>query len=138
MPRLPDKEEIPSPLAGLMKFNGAMEEAAARSRAAMETALKSLQEESVEFMNRRIERNAHAMEEGRNCRSMMDLVAMQQKWAAEFAKDCFDESLRLSGVMQKWMQEANAFSMHEGLSAHTTELHPAAKPASTEHRAAAE
>lgn len=114
MPREAEKTSMdPSPLMGFVKLNGALDEAANRSRAALETALKALQEESLDFMNRRMERNTQAIEESRNCKSLMDLVAAQQKWAADLAKDYFDESVRVSGVMQKWMQDANAFALQE-------------------------
>ena len=99
-----------SPFESLTKFNDTFETALNRSRAAFETGLKALQEESVQFMNRRMEHTSRTVEEAQRCRNALDLLAAQQKWAAEFARDYFEESARFGEVMQKWMREASGFA----------------------------
>jgi len=100
-------DKAPLPFEEMIKLNGSFEAAMKRGRDTFESGVKALQEESLEFFRRRLEHTSESLEQSHHCNSLVDLLGVQQKWMADFAHDCYDESVRLGGVMQQWMQNAS-------------------------------
>ena len=62
-------------------------------------------EETLRFINRRLEENATAIEGCQKCDNLADLLALQQKRMAQAALDFFDESVRMGETMHKLAME---------------------------------
>jgi len=77
------------------------------ARAAFESSYKEFSEETLAFLNKRLEHNSEAIEQCRACKDVSALMSAQQKWLMELAHDYFDEAVRMNEVTRKVV--ANGF-----------------------------
>lgn len=103
------EEGMPFGLEGMMKLNGRFEDAMKRGQESFATGLRTLQEESLEFLKRRLEHTSECVEQSHRSGNINDLFVVQQKWMADLAHDCYDESVRFGSLMQRLMQQASGF-----------------------------
>lgn len=62
--------------------------------------LQVMQAESLSFMNRRLEHTSHAIENSRDCEGISGLLAIQQEWMVDFARDYAEQTRRLTELMR--------------------------------------
>jgi hypothetical protein len=86
-------------------FNGSAG-AVERSASLFGKSMRSLQEESMRFLTRRMEDNAKAAKEIVACRSFPDLLAVQQKWFADTARAYGEEWLRCGELVTEMLEES--------------------------------
>ena len=94
------------PFAGFMTLSGSLGDAMKRGQESFETGMKAFQEESLDFLRRRLEHTTECVEQHQGNGGLADMFAIQQKWMADFAHDWYDESVRMGSLMQKMMQQA--------------------------------
>ena len=82
---------LDGPFAKLLEHNRTM----------AEQTLKTLQEESLRFMNLRLEHTTKAIEESRECSGLPSLLAVQRGWFTSFAHDYFEQSRRFADVLRE-------------------------------------
>ncbi|MBI3676060.1 MAG: hypothetical protein HY243_05530 [Proteobacteria bacterium] len=82
---------LDSPLTKLMEHN----------RTLAEHTLKALQEESLRFVNLRLEHTNRAIQESRDCSGFTGLLAVQNDWFASFAHDYLEQSRRLTDLLRE-------------------------------------
>ena len=88
-----------------------------RSRDLIVNGLKTLQEETIRFVDQRLERDGEAMRDYRRCRNLPDILAVQQKWLTGVGLDWFEGGVRMGQLMQGMVSdEATEF----GRAAETT------------------
>jgi hypothetical protein len=76
-----------------------------RSRGVIVNGLKTLQEEAIRMVDRRFERNTEALREVQNCRNIVDLLTVQQKWLTGMSLDWYHNGMRLGRAVQDMMSE---------------------------------
>jgi hypothetical protein len=86
-------------------FNGSLANAMNHNRSVIEQSMRAWHEETLRFINRRLEENATAIEGCQKCDNLADLLALQQKRMAQAALDFFDESVRMGETMHKLAME---------------------------------
>ena len=86
-------------------MTGSLTETVERSREVILTGLKTLQEETIRIVDRRFERDSEALRECQNCRNIVDLLAVQQRWLAGISLDYYHGGMRLGRAMQEMMSE---------------------------------
>ena len=74
-----------------------------KNRALMTKGMDLLREEGFALADRRLDRNRDLVERWHECREMSDLLAIQQEWLNDLARDYFDGTLRASTAMQEAM-----------------------------------
>jgi hypothetical protein len=76
----------------------------------------SMQQESLRFMNQRFEDNIKTAGEVGNCKTLPDLLALQQKWLAGMSRAYTDEWHRYNALMADLVRGDN----HVATGAHAT------------------
>jgi len=67
-----------------------------RNRAIMEKAVRATQEETLEFLNRSLERNVRTLERLRHCDGISELMAVDHEWFSEVVRDSFEQTQRMT------------------------------------------
>lgn len=67
-----------------------------RNRAIMEKAVRTTQEETLEFLNRSLERNVRTLERLRHCDGISELMAVDHEWFSEVMRDSFEQTQRMT------------------------------------------
>jgi polysaccharide deacetylase 2 family uncharacterized protein YibQ len=79
--------------------NNSMIKAMDQNRAIMQNLMKAMQEESLRFMNMRLEHTTRAFERGRECQGFSQFLALQQDWLMDAARDYAELNKRFSEVL---------------------------------------
>ena len=91
-----------------------------RNRAIMERAVRATQEETLEFLNRSLERNVRTLERLRHCDGLSELMAVDHKWFSEVMRDSFEQTQRMTKLWWRLTEEeiqAQAETAKEGTKA---------------------
>ena len=89
------RDAIAGPLTGTME----------RSRDVILNGLKTLQDETIRLVDRRLERNSELLRECQSCRNIVDFMAVQQRWLTGISIDYYQGGMRLGRVMQEILSE---------------------------------
>lgn len=73
-------------------------------------SVSSAQQESLRFMNQRLEDNMKAASEVGNCKSLPDLLALQQKWFATMTRAYAEEWHRYNTLLTDIMRGDGAMT----------------------------
>jgi hypothetical protein len=88
------------PIAAL---NDSILESIAHTRIALMEGLRTLQEETLEFIDQRLEYNRNIVQRCQECTNAMDLMTVHQEWITGTFNDYCQESIKLARVMhQPW------------------------------------
>lgn len=79
-----------------------------QNRAMLQKVLHVMQEESLQFVNRRLEHTGHAIESCRDCQGMSGLMAVQQEWMLDFARDYAEQTKRFTEMMRELAEDGAA------------------------------
>ena len=91
-----------------------------RNRAIMERAVRATQEETLEFLNRSLERNVRTLERLRHCDGLSELMAVDHEWFSEVMRDSFEQTQRMTKLWWRLTEEeiqAQAETAREGTKA---------------------
>lgn len=90
------------PMARLMDQNWSM----------FQKMMHAMREESLEFVNRRLEQTSHAIESSRDCDGISDLLAVQQDWMINLARDYAEQTKRFAELMRNMTENGTANVSH--------------------------
>jgi hypothetical protein len=94
--RFPDAD---SPKA-VSQFSESMAQTAESQRALVQDMTHFAKEESLRFMNLRLERNGAALDKLQNCRGLPGLLGVQQEWLRDLVQDYMSQNMRLAGAFR--------------------------------------
>src|SRR5262249_46137621 len=70
------------------------------NRSLLERMMLAMQEESLRFVNLRLEHTSKAIRNARDCHGLTGLVGVQHEWLVDIARDYAEESRRFGEVMR--------------------------------------
>ncbi|HTT82045.1 MAG TPA: hypothetical protein VMF67_01040 [Rhizomicrobium sp.] len=91
-----------TPMARLMDQNWSM----------LQKMMHAMREESLHFVNRRLEQTSHAIESSRDCDGISDLLAIQQEWMINVARDYADQTRRFAELMRDMTENGTSNLSH--------------------------
>jgi hypothetical protein len=91
--------------AALEVLHGPFAKAMDQNRVIFQRMLHAMQEESLRFINRRWEHTGHAFENSRDCQGVMGLMAVQQDFLMELARDYADQTRRFAELVRELTEE---------------------------------
>jgi hypothetical protein len=118
-------------------LNGSFSKMIDWNRSFVEKTLRTTQEESLRFINRRLERNARTLENLRNSQGLSGLIAAEQDWFVCAARDYVEGTEKLSGILLELAATGTKEVVEEGRAA-TETFRGATQEAATRTRRAAE
>ena len=86
--------------------NNSMMKAMERNRLITQNLFKAMQEESLRFMNTRLEHTSRAVEKGRDVQGISQLIALQHDWLMDAAKDYAEFNKRFGEVLQEVTEQS--------------------------------
>ncbi|MGD0189249.1 MAG: hypothetical protein ABSD74_00755 [Rhizomicrobium sp.] len=89
----------------LEAFNGPFAKAMDQNRMMIHKMVHAMQEESLRFINRRWEHTGRAIENSRDCQGVMGLMAVQQDFLMELARDYADQTRRFADLVRELTEE---------------------------------
>jgi len=75
-------------------------QSAESGRALVEGMSVFAKDESLRFVNLRLERNGAALDKLQNCHGIPGLIGVQQEWLRDFLQDYSSQSMRLMGTLR--------------------------------------
>ncbi len=84
------------------------------NRDKFEEVFKKAQEEQLRFISKRLERTTRTLESLRDCQGLSGLIAAEQQWFVDTARDYFENAERFSGLFRELTQK-NTEEMSEGM-----------------------
>jgi hypothetical protein len=104
-----DEEELESSvLEGLAAINGSFAEGIDRTGGTWLKSLRTLQEETLRFVNHRLERDTEVIKQYQQCKNIVEMIATHQKWFAGLSQDYLQEGLQIGKVMREIMTNSVA------------------------------
>jgi hypothetical protein len=86
--------------ATLSALNDSFMKMVEHNRTIFEKMMVAMQEESLRFVNLRMEHTSKALQNSRECQGLTGLIGVQHDWLVDAARDYAEESQRFSGVMR--------------------------------------
>src|SRR5207244_2731089 len=80
-------------------LNGSFVKMIEWNRSLVEKTLRTTQEESLRFINRRLERNARTLESLRESQGLSGLIAAEQDWLVSAARDYVEGTEKFGGML---------------------------------------
>ena len=71
-----------------------------QNRTMFRKMMHAMQDESLRFVNRRLEHAGHAIESTRDCRDVSGLLAVQHEWLMDMARDYAEHTSRFTDMMR--------------------------------------
>jgi len=87
-------------------FNGPLVRALDQNRQIFERMVHAMQEESLKFVNRRLEHTSRAIEGARECQGVSGLLAVHQEFLMDMAFDYANQTRRFAEIMHEMTDEA--------------------------------
>ncbi|HWE06027.1 MAG TPA: hypothetical protein VG274_04915 [Rhizomicrobium sp.] len=98
-------------------FGGPMARVMEHNRTMLQKMMHAVQEESLKFVNRRLEHTGHAIESSRDCQGVSGLLAIQQEWMLDFARDYAEHTRRFAELMGELVEDGSTSLTAASLSA---------------------
>jgi hypothetical protein len=89
-------------------FNGPMAKMVDQNRAIFQKMLRAMQEESLRFVNRRLEHTSRVIENSRDCQGVSGVMAVQQEWLIDIARDYAEQTKRFAELMRELAEDGTA------------------------------
>jgi hypothetical protein len=89
-------------------FSGPMARVMDQNRLMLQKLMRLVQEESLRFVNRRFEHTTNAIESCRDCKRVSSLMAVQQEWMLDFARDYAEHTKRFTELMREQVEDGAA------------------------------
>lgn len=71
-----------------------------QNRTIAQEMMRALQEQSLRFVNLRLEHTGRAIERSRDCHGLSELVAIQHEWMMDIARDYAEMTQRFADVLR--------------------------------------
>lgn len=93
--------EMPDALGGFDAFNGPLARMIDHNRAVFQKMLSAMQEESLRFVNRRLEHTGRALENYRDCQGVTGLMNVQQEFLMDLARNYAEQTRRFADLVRE-------------------------------------
>jgi len=90
----------PDPTQAISQLGETMAQTAESHRILAQEMTAFTKDESLRFMNLRLERNGQALDRLQNCHGIPGLIGVQQEWLRDLVQDYTSQSMRLMGAMR--------------------------------------
>jgi len=90
----------PDPTQALSQLGETMAQTAESHRILAQEMTIFAKDESLRFLNLRLERNGQALDRLQNCHGIPGLIGVQQEWLRDLVQDYTSQSMRLMGAMR--------------------------------------
>jgi len=90
----------PDPAQALSQLGETMAQTAESHRILAQEMTIFAKDESLRFLNLRLERNGQALDRLQNCHGIPGLIGVQQEWLRDLLQDYTSQSMRLMGAMR--------------------------------------
>jgi hypothetical protein len=101
-----------SPFDPFDVFGGPMARLMDQNWSIFQKMMHVMREESLHFVNRRLEQTSHAIESSRDCDRISDLLAVQQEWVVNFTRDYAEQTKRFAERMRDLAEDGTANLSH--------------------------
>jgi hypothetical protein len=101
-----------SPFNPLDLFGGPMTRLMDQNWSIFQKLMHVMREESLEFVNRRLEQTSHAIESSRECDGIPGLFAVQQEWMIGLARDYAEQTKRFAEKMRDLAEDGTSNVRH--------------------------
>ena len=81
-------------------FSGPMARVMDHNFSLFQKTMQAMQEESLNFFNRRLEHTTHIIENSRDFQGVSGLMQLQQEWVLELARDYSEQATRFAQLMR--------------------------------------
>jgi hypothetical protein len=82
-------------------FSGPMARIMDQNFSLFQRTVQAMHEESLRFVNRRLEHTNHFMETSRDFQGVSGLMQLQQQWMLDLARDCSEQATRFAEMMRE-------------------------------------
>lgn len=89
-------------------FNKPMAKVMDQNRLIFQKMLHAMQEESLRFVNRRLECTSRAIEHSRECHGVTGLIAVQQEFVMDIARDYAEQTRRFADLVRELAEDGTA------------------------------
>ena len=110
-------DTLPTAIAQL---NQALIQTAESQRTLLQEMTQFAKDESLRFVNLRLERNGRAMEQLQSCSGLPGLFGVQQEWLRDLLSDYAGHNMRMAGAMRGVAQSVMAKTAEAGEAAADT------------------
>jgi hypothetical protein len=86
--------------------NNSLMKAIDQNRSIAQNMMKAMQEESLRFMNARMEHTSRAIERSRECQGFSSFLMLQQDWLMDFARDYAELNKRFGEVFHEMTEQS--------------------------------
>jgi len=90
----------PDPAQAISHLGESLAQTAENQRLLAKQMTDFAKDESLRFVNLRLERNGAAMDKLQHCAGLPGLIGVQQEWMRDFLQDYTSQSMRLMGAMR--------------------------------------
>lgn len=108
----------PDPSQTISQLGQSFAQTAESGRALVQEMALFAKDESLRFVNLRLERNGAALDKLQNCRGIPGLIGVQQEWLRDLLQDYAGQSMRLMGAwrgLTKNVMESAAEKAADGI-----------------------
>lgn len=95
-------------MAAFDAFNGPIAKVMDQNRMMFQKMLHAMQEESLRFVNRRLEHTSRAIEGSRECQGVSGLMAVQQEFLMDLARDYADQTRRFADLVRELAEDGTS------------------------------
>jgi len=85
--------------------NNSLMKALDQNRLITQNLMKAVQEESLRFMNTRLEHTSRAVEKSRECQGISQLIMLQHDWLMDIARDYAELNKRFGEVLHEMTEQ---------------------------------
>src|SRR5215469_9881917 len=95
-------------LGAFDSFNGPFAKVMDQNRVVFQKMLNAMQEESLRFVNRRLEHTSRALENCRDCHGVAGLMGVQQEFLLDMARDYAEQTRRFADLVRELAEDGAA------------------------------
>ena len=85
--------------------NNSLMKALDQNRVITQNLLKAMQEESLRFMNTRLEHTSRTVEKSRECQGISQMIQLQHDWLMDIARDYAELNKRFGEVLHEMTEQ---------------------------------
>lgn len=97
-----------APANAVSQLGESLAQTAQSQRVLLQDMTHFAKEESLRFMNLRLERNGSALDKLQHCQGLPGLLGVQQEWLRDLVQDYMSQNMRLAGAFRGMVQNVVA------------------------------
>jgi hypothetical protein len=98
--------QSPEPAKAVSQLGESLAQASESQRVLVQEITVFAKDESLRFVNLRLERNGAALDKLQSCAGLPGLIGVQQEWLRDFVQDYIGQNMRVAGAFRGLAQNA--------------------------------